>query len=120
LRRSRRGAELGQATGVAEPLADAVRWLFIKWDRVGRPFCALERMSDELGRFTGIWSDQAHRHSQYYRGLLRSILDEDEYAQEPDQVDLCPVRGDFCIKLEWPLVANTVEILDVGMAFPHR
>jgi N-acyl homoserine lactone hydrolase len=33
----------------------------------------------------GICSDQAHRHSQYYRGLLRVILDEDEYSQEPDE-----------------------------------
>jgi len=33
----------------------------------------------------GICSDQAHRHSQYYRGILRLILDEDEYAQEPDE-----------------------------------
>jgi len=33
----------------------------------------------------GICSDQAHRHSQYYRGILRLILDEDEYAQEPQE-----------------------------------
>jgi N-acyl homoserine lactone hydrolase len=33
----------------------------------------------------GICSDQAHRHSQYYRGILRLILDDDEYAQEPEQ-----------------------------------
>ncbi len=30
----------------------------------------------------GICADQAHRHRQYYRGLLRLILDDDEYAQE--------------------------------------
>ena len=33
----------------------------------------------------GICSDQAHRHSQYYRGILRLILDEDEYDQEPSE-----------------------------------
>jgi N-acyl homoserine lactone hydrolase len=33
----------------------------------------------------GICGDQAHRHSQYYRGILRLILDEDEYAQEPQE-----------------------------------
>jgi len=33
----------------------------------------------------GICSDQAHRHSHYYRGILRLVLDDDEYAQEPDQ-----------------------------------
>ena len=33
----------------------------------------------------GICSDQAHRHSQYYRGILRVILDDDEYAQEPNE-----------------------------------
>jgi N-acyl homoserine lactone hydrolase len=31
----------------------------------------------------GICSEQAHRHSQYYRGVMRLILDEDEYSQEP-------------------------------------
>ena len=30
----------------------------------------------------GICSAQAHRHSEYYRGILRFILDDDEYAQE--------------------------------------
>jgi glyoxylase-like metal-dependent hydrolase (beta-lactamase superfamily II) len=34
---------------------------------------------------TGICADQAHRHGQYYRGILRLILDDDEYAQEPEQ-----------------------------------
>ena len=33
----------------------------------------------------GICSEQAHRHSQYYRGILRLILDEDEYAQDPNE-----------------------------------
>jgi len=33
----------------------------------------------------GICSDQAHRHRDYYRGILRFILDDDEYAQEPDE-----------------------------------
>lgn len=33
----------------------------------------------------GICTDQAHRHTQYYRGILRMILDEDEYAQEPGE-----------------------------------
>lgn len=33
----------------------------------------------------GICADQAHRHSRYYRGILRLILDEDEYAQEPNE-----------------------------------
>ena len=33
----------------------------------------------------GICFDQAHRHSQYYRGILRLILDEDEYAQDPNE-----------------------------------
>jgi len=33
----------------------------------------------------GICSQQAHRHSEYYRGILRLILDEDEYSQEPDE-----------------------------------
>jgi len=33
----------------------------------------------------GICSAQAHQHSQYYRGILRLILDEDEYAQEPNE-----------------------------------
>ena len=33
----------------------------------------------------GICADQAHRHSQYYRGVMRLILDEDEYAQEPHE-----------------------------------
>jgi len=34
---------------------------------------------------TGICADQAHRHSQYYRGIMRLVLDEDEYAQEPHE-----------------------------------
>ena len=33
----------------------------------------------------GICADQAHRHRQYYRGILKWILDDDEYAQEPDE-----------------------------------
>jgi glyoxylase-like metal-dependent hydrolase (beta-lactamase superfamily II) len=33
----------------------------------------------------GICPEQAHQHSQYYRGVLRLILDEDEYAQEPNE-----------------------------------
>ena len=33
----------------------------------------------------GICSDQAHRHSQYYRGILRFILAEDEYSKEPGE-----------------------------------
>jgi N-acyl homoserine lactone hydrolase len=31
----------------------------------------------------GICPEQAHQHGQYYRGILRLILDEDEYAQDP-------------------------------------
>jgi glyoxylase-like metal-dependent hydrolase (beta-lactamase superfamily II) len=34
---------------------------------------------------TGLCSDQVHRHSQYYSGILRMVLDEDEYAQEPHE-----------------------------------
>src|SRR5262249_2338062 len=30
----------------------------------------------------GICPDQAHRHGEYYRGLMRLILDDDEYAQK--------------------------------------
>src|SRR6516165_531090 len=33
----------------------------------------------------GVCSTQAHEHSQYYRGILRLILDEDEYSQAPDE-----------------------------------
>jgi glyoxylase-like metal-dependent hydrolase (beta-lactamase superfamily II) len=33
----------------------------------------------------GICSDQAHRHGDYYRGILRLILDDDEYEQAPDE-----------------------------------
>jgi len=33
----------------------------------------------------GICREQAHRHNQYYRGFTRLLLDEDEYAQEPDE-----------------------------------
>jgi glyoxylase-like metal-dependent hydrolase (beta-lactamase superfamily II) len=33
----------------------------------------------------GICADQAHRHRQYYRGILRYVLDDDEYAQEPHE-----------------------------------
>ena len=33
----------------------------------------------------GICGDQAHRHREYYSGILRFILDDDEYAQEPDE-----------------------------------
>jgi glyoxylase-like metal-dependent hydrolase (beta-lactamase superfamily II) len=46
----------------------------------------LEHPREGLTLFdAGICSDQAHRHSQYYRGILRLILDEDEYAQEPHE-----------------------------------
>jgi len=46
----------------------------------------LEHPTEGLALFdAGICSDQAHRHSQYYRGLLKLILDEDEYAQEPNE-----------------------------------
>jgi glyoxylase-like metal-dependent hydrolase (beta-lactamase superfamily II) len=34
---------------------------------------------------TGICSEQAHQHSQYYRGIMHFILDDDEYAQEPGE-----------------------------------
>jgi N-acyl homoserine lactone hydrolase len=33
----------------------------------------------------GICAEQVHQHSRYYRGLLHYILDNDEYAQEPDE-----------------------------------
>ena len=33
----------------------------------------------------GICADQAHRHGEYYRGILRLILDDDEYAQAPEE-----------------------------------
>ncbi len=33
----------------------------------------------------GICPEQAHQHSRYYRGLLKLILDDDEYAQEPHE-----------------------------------
>lgn len=33
----------------------------------------------------GICSAQAHRHREYYRGILRFVLDDDEYAQEPQE-----------------------------------
>jgi len=33
----------------------------------------------------GICPEQAHQHGQYYRGILRLILDEDEYSQEPNE-----------------------------------
>jgi glyoxylase-like metal-dependent hydrolase (beta-lactamase superfamily II) len=33
----------------------------------------------------GICADQAHRHAQYYRGVLKWILDDDEYAQNPGE-----------------------------------
>jgi len=33
----------------------------------------------------GICADQAHRHGEYYRGVMRLILDDDEYAQEPHE-----------------------------------
>jgi len=46
----------------------------------------LEHPREGLTLFdAGICSDQAHRHSQYYRGILRLILDDDEYAQEPGE-----------------------------------
>ncbi len=31
----------------------------------------------------GICAEQAHHHQQYYRGVLRFVLDDDEYSQEP-------------------------------------
>ena len=34
---------------------------------------------------SGICTEQAHQHSQYYRGLMHFILDDDEYAQEPSE-----------------------------------
>jgi len=33
----------------------------------------------------GICPDQAHRHGEYYRGILRMILDDDEYAQASEE-----------------------------------
>jgi glyoxylase-like metal-dependent hydrolase (beta-lactamase superfamily II) len=47
----------------------------------------------------GICSEQAHQHGQYYRGLLRLILDEDEYSQEsnetlPEQLKRLGFRSD--------------------------
>ena len=33
----------------------------------------------------GICADQAHRHSQYYRGIMRLVLDDDEYSQAPHE-----------------------------------
>lgn len=33
----------------------------------------------------GICPEQAHQHGQYYRGILRLILDEDEYSQDPNE-----------------------------------
>ena len=33
----------------------------------------------------GICSAQVHQHSQYYSGILHLILDDDEYAQDPDE-----------------------------------
>jgi N-acyl homoserine lactone hydrolase len=33
----------------------------------------------------GICSEHAHRYSQYYRGLMGLVLDDDEYAQEPGE-----------------------------------
>ncbi len=46
----------------------------------------LEHPKEGLTLFdAGICAGQAHRHSQYYRGILRLILDEDEYAQEPNE-----------------------------------
>ena len=46
----------------------------------------LEHPKEGLMLFdAGICSDQAHRHSQYYRGILRLILDEDEYSQQPPE-----------------------------------
>ena len=46
----------------------------------------LEHPKEGLVLFdAGICSDQAHRHGQYYSGILRMVLDEDEYAQEPHE-----------------------------------
>jgi N-acyl homoserine lactone hydrolase len=33
----------------------------------------------------GICPEQVHQHGQYYRGILRLILDDDEYSQEPNE-----------------------------------
>src|SRR5262245_66113505 len=40
----------------------------------------------------GICADQAHRHSEYYRGVMRLVLDDDENAQEPPET-AAPQRG---------------------------
>ena len=46
----------------------------------------LEHPQEGLVLFdAGICSDQANRHGEYYRGILRLILDEDEYAQGPNE-----------------------------------
>ena len=46
----------------------------------------LEHPNEGLVLFdAGICSDQAHRHRSYYRGMLRLILDDDEYDQAPDE-----------------------------------
>lgn len=46
----------------------------------------LEHPKEGLVLFdAGICSDQAHRHRQYYRGILRLILDDDEYAQDSNE-----------------------------------
>jgi glyoxylase-like metal-dependent hydrolase (beta-lactamase superfamily II) len=34
---------------------------------------------------TGICQEQVHQHREYYHGILRFILDDDEYAQEPEE-----------------------------------
>ncbi len=46
----------------------------------------LEHAREGLVLFdAGICAAQAHRHRDYYRGILRLILDDDEYAQEPGE-----------------------------------
>lgn len=44
----------------------------------------LEHPSEGLVLFdAGICPEQANRHNRYYRGLMRLVLDEDEYSQDP-------------------------------------
>jgi glyoxylase-like metal-dependent hydrolase (beta-lactamase superfamily II) len=46
----------------------------------------LEHPKEGLVLFdAGICSQQAHEHGSYYRGILRFILDDDEYAQDADE-----------------------------------
>jgi glyoxylase-like metal-dependent hydrolase (beta-lactamase superfamily II) len=41
----------------------------------------------------GICSAQAHQHSRYYSGILKLILDDDEYAQEPSETLAEQLKG---------------------------